>query len=141
MAAPGSTVVLTTAYALINSVDLSAYVKSLSVTIAPDALADDAMGAVAHTKKPGVLTYSFLVEFYQRYDSALVNETIHPLVTGGTVFNAVFKAVSALATNNTLTLTNVMVDGPWDVIAGSFGQLLMAKLKLSPASGFTYTKS
>jgi hypothetical protein len=141
MPAPTSTIVLTTAFVSINGVNLSAYVKSVKLTNAPDALEDTAMGATYHTKKPGLLNFSAEVTFYQRYDAALVNETIYPLVGSATLFPAVFQGVSAANTNNTFTLANAMVDGPWDAVAGAVGELVMANLKLGAGSGFTCTKS
>jgi len=142
MAAPTGTVVLTTAFASINGVDLSAYVKSLTITITPDALDDTAMGATYHTKKTaGALSsFSAVVDFYERFDAALVNETIYPLV-GGAPFAAIFKGVTASATNNTFTLANAIIDGPWSPITGAVGVLAMSQLKLGAGSGFTCTKS
>lgn len=141
MAAPTSTIVLTTSFASINGVDLSAYVKSLTIEITPDALEDTAMGATYHTKKGGLLSFKATVEFYQRFDASLVNETIYPLAIGGTLFAAIFKGVTASATNNTFTLANALVDGPWAPISGSVGALLMASLTLGAGSGFSCTKS
>ena len=141
MAAPTSTIVLTTSFASINGVDLSAYVKSLTIEITPDALPDEAMGQTYHTKKPGVLSFKATVEFYQRYDASLVNETIFPLVTGGTLFAAIFKGVTASATNNTFTLANAIVEGGLNPLAGAFGTLAMATLQLGPGFGFTIAKT
>jgi len=141
MPAPTSTIILTTSFVSINGVDLSAYVKSVKIDITPDGKEDSAMGSTYHTKKPGALNFSAEVEFFQRFDASLVNETIYPLVIGGTLFPVVIKGVSASATNNTFTLANAIVDGSWDVLGGSFSDLLMAKLKLGAGSGFTCTKS
>ena len=141
MAAPTSTIVLTTAFVSINGVDLSAYVKSVQIEITPDALEDTAMGATFHTSKPGLLKFKATVEFFQRFDASLVNETIYPLAINGTLFAAIFKGVTGSATNNTFTLANAIVDGPWDMIQGSVGTMLMAKLSLGAGSGFTCTKS
>ncbi len=141
MAAPTSTIVLTTSFVSINGVDLSAYVQSVELTITPDALEDSAMGTSYHTKKPGLLSFSAKVKFFQRFDAALVNETIYPLVTGGTLFAAIFKGVTALATNNTFTLANAIVDGAWSPISGGVGAMLMADLSLGAGSGFSCTKS
>ena len=142
MAAPTGTIVLTTATASINSVALSAYVKSLTLTLTPDALEDTAMGATFHTKKPGLIVFKAVVEFFQRFDSALVNETIYPLIGIGVApFPAIFVGVSGSGSNNTFTLANCIVDGPWEPIKGSVGQLVLPVLTLGAGSGFTCTKS
>lgn len=141
MAAPTSTIVLTTMFVSINGVDLSAYCKGGSLEITPDTLEDTAMGATYHTSKPGLLKFKMSVDVFQRFDASLVNETIYPLAIGGTLFAAIIKAVSASATNNTFTLANAIVSGAWAPISGSVGTMLMAKLELGAGSGFTCTKS
>lgn len=141
MAAPASTIVLTTSFVSINGVTLSPYVKSVSLEISPDLLEDTAMAATYHTNKPGLLKFKASFEFFQRFDASLVNETIYPLAIGGTLFAAIIQGVSASNTNNTFTLANAIVAGGWSPISGSVGSLLMAKLELGAGSGFTCTKS
>lgn len=136
-----STVVLTNAFCSVNGVDLSDHVKSITLNYGADNPEDTAMGATFHTSKPGLKKFSAVVEFYQDHASSKTNETIYPLIGSSTLFAAVFKADSAVGTNNTYTLANAMVGADYNPIKGSVGDILMAPLTLVPGSGFTLTKS
>ncbi|MDD5037165.1 MAG: hypothetical protein PHE55_20755 [Methylococcaceae bacterium] len=75
------------AYFYAGGVDLSAYVKSLTVNEGSETGDDTAMGDSTRSAMAGLLTYSIDVEFHQDFAAGLVDATLRVLVgaAGATV--------------------------------------------------------
>ncbi|MDD5034133.1 MAG: hypothetical protein PHE55_05190 [Methylococcaceae bacterium] len=68
------------AYFYAGSVDLSAYVKSLTVNEGSETGDDTAMGDSTRSAMAGLLTYSIDVEFHQDFAAGTVDATLRALV-------------------------------------------------------------
>lgn len=132
-----STIVITNAYALVNSMDLSDHVKKVKLTLGADSLEDSAMGSGYHTHKGGAKTFKADLELFQDFAANKVDQTVRPLV-GAAPFPLVIKGDSSSGTNNTFTMTNVIVSGDYSPLDAAFGVLAPATVSFVPGSGFTF---
>lgn len=116
---------------VINSVDLSDHVKSVTVTTGAEALDDTAMGDTTRSNLGGLLTWSISVDFEQDYASAKVDATLSPLV--GTTTVVVVKADSAAvsATNPSWTGTGLLT--AYQPVGGTVGDLHMTQAQFASA--------
>jgi hypothetical protein len=138
-----STQVLTNASVVINSVDLSDHVKSVTVQDGADMLEDSAMGATYHTMKAGLKVGKITVAFHQDRASSKVDATIAPLVGASTSYSVVVKAVNTTVgpTNPTWTITQAQISGDYTGVGGSVGQLEETSVTFVPGSGGTLTRA
>jgi len=81
MAAP---IVLTNAQVLVNSVDLSTWVKSVKIDYKADTPETTAMGSLTKTRLPSLKDWSMDIEFNQDFGAAATDATIQPLVGAAT---------------------------------------------------------
>jgi hypothetical protein len=76
-----ATMVYTDAFVMINSVDLSDHVKSVTLTYEAEVLDDTTMGTSGtRSAKAGLKNWTLEVNFLQDYASANVDATLFPLV-------------------------------------------------------------
>jgi hypothetical protein len=102
--------VLTNASLVVNSVNLSAYVSSITLDYAVDAVAADGMAATnGHVFLGGLQNNSLAVTLNQDFAASTVAATLDALV--GTTTTVVIKPTSAAvgATNPTYTITNAFL--------------------------------
>jgi hypothetical protein len=102
--------VLKDASLLVNSVDLSAYVSSITLDYAVDAVAADGMAATnGHVFLGGLQNNSLAVTLNQDFAATKVAATLDALV--GTSTTVVIKPTSAAvgATNPTYTISNAFL--------------------------------
>jgi hypothetical protein len=102
--------VLTNASLVVNTVDLSAYVSSITLDYAVDAVAADGMAATnGHVFLGGLQNNSLAVTLNQDFAATKVAATLDALV--GTSTTVVIKPTSAAvgATNPTYTITNAFL--------------------------------
>jgi hypothetical protein len=115
--------VLTNASLVVNSINLSAYVSSITLDYAVDAVAADAMAATnGHVFLGGLQNNSLAVTLNQDFAASTVAATLDALV--GTTTTVVIKPTSAAvgATNPTYTISNAFLAATQPV-AGSVGDL------------------
>jgi hypothetical protein len=115
--------VLTNASLVVNSINLSAYVSSITLDYAVDAVAADAMAATnGHVFLGGLQNNSLAVTLNQDFASSTVAATLDALI--GTSTTVVIKPTSAAvgATNPTYTISNAFLAGTQPV-NGSVGDL------------------
>lgn len=115
--------VLKDASLVVNSINLSAYVSSISLEYAVDTVSADAMASTAaHVFLGGLQNNSLSVTFNQDFATSTVAPTLDPLV--GVPTTVVIKPTSAAvgAANPTYTITNTVLNGTQPV-AGSVGDL------------------
>jgi hypothetical protein len=74
------------AWVRINSVDLSDHVRLVTVNQTADELEVTAMGAYGRERLGGLRDDSFSIEFYQDWASSSVDQTLAPLMGGGSLF-------------------------------------------------------
>ena len=104
--------VLTNASLVVNSINLSAYVSSITLDYAVDAVAADAMSTSstnAHVFLGGLQNNSLAVTLNQDFAASTVAATLDALV--GTTTTVVIKPTSAAvgATNPTYTISNAFL--------------------------------
>ena len=115
--------VLKDASLVVNSINLSAYVSSITLDYAVEAVAADAMASTnGHVFLGGLQNNSLAVTLNQDFASSTVAATLDALI--GTSTTVVIKATSAAvgATNPTYTISNAFLSGTQPV-AGSVGDL------------------
>lgn len=115
--------VLKDASLVVNSINLSAYVSSITLDYAVDAVAADAMAATnGHVFLGGLQNNSLAVTLNQDFAASTVAATLDALI--GTSTTVVIKPTSAAvgATNPTYTISNAFLAATQPV-AGSVGDL------------------
>lgn len=123
-----SKMVLADPHLTINAVDLSAYVKQITINYQADVQERTASGDTTRTRLGGLLDWSLDVEFLQDYDAAKVDATLFPLV--GTSFAIIVRAKAAAksATNPEFTGNGILES--YAPLAGSIGDTLMAPVTI-----------
>lgn len=127
--------VLLDASLVVNSVDLSDHVQSITVTQNADDVDVTAMGAVAHAHLPGLRNDEITVTFLQDFASGKVDATLSPLVGSATGVAVVVKPTSAAvgSTNPTYTVTATLFD--YQPLQGSVGAADTITATFRPAAG------
>ena len=112
---------LSNASVTVNSVDLSSYVTSVTLSQSADNIEDTSMGDSARTYVPGLKTGTIDIEFNADFASAKTEATVYPLI--GTATTVIIKADagSTSATNPQYTASCIVTE--WPSISGSIGDL------------------
>ena len=116
-------IVLTDVSVLINSVDLSDHVGSVTITQNHDAIETTAFGDAGRTRTGGLEDSSISLDFHQDNAASSVEQTIQPLL-GGTasiVIKPLGTAVATSPTNPSYTATVLLTD--WTPLNGAVGDL------------------
>ena len=117
-------IVLKDASVVINTVDLSDHVKSVTIKYSAEILEDTAMGDNSKGRVTGLKDWSADVEFYQDYAAASVDATLFPLV-GAASFAVHIKPTSgAISATNPDYTGNAVIEGDYSPIAGEVGSLM-----------------
>ena len=116
-----STFMLSNASITINSVDLSSYVTSITLSQSADSLEDTAMGDTSRSYIGGLKSGTVDIEFNADFAAAKTEATIFPLV--GTSTAVVIKPVDASvsATNPSYSFNAICTE--WDTLNGSVGEI------------------
>ena len=116
-----STFMLNNASVTINSVDLSSYVTSITLSQSADNLEDTAMGDTSRSYIGGLKSGTVDIEFNADFAASKTEATIFPLV--GTSTAVVIKPVAASvsATNPSYTFNAICTE--WDTLNGSVGEI------------------
>jgi hypothetical protein len=102
----------------VNSINLSEYVKSVTLNQTFDTLDVSAMGAVGHSQIAGLENSTITIEFMADFASSKVNQTINGAIAGNglvgstTVVKVVPQAGSTSASNPLYTSTCLVVEWP-----------------------------
>lgn len=128
-------IVLTDASIVINSVNLSDHIASVTITTSDDVI--DTTGfsstsAAGRTRVAGLADNSVTLEFHQDFATSNVEQTIYPLL--GSTTTVVVKPTSAAqgATNPSYTFSALVSE--WQPLSGSVGELATASVTW-PISG------
>ena len=116
-----ATFMLNNASVTINSVDLSSYVTSVTLSQSADNLEDTAMGDTSRSYIGGLKSGTVDIEFNAEFAASKTEATIFPLV--GTSTAVVIKPVAAsvAATNPSYTFNAIVTS--WDTLNGSVGEI------------------
>jgi hypothetical protein len=131
--------VLTTAFVSINSVNLSAYVKSVSVSYKSEMQDDTAMGDTARSRIGSLKDYSLSIEFFQDYAAGAVDATLFGIV--GSVVPIEIRGSSAAASATNPKYTGSAILETYQPVGGSVGDNLMAPVTMSGVGALTRATS
>lgn len=106
---------------VINSVDLSDHVKSVSLPQECEALDDTNMGDTTRSNFGGLLKWQIDVEFMQDYASSKVDQTLNTLVGATTTIVVKADSGSVSATNPSWTGTGLL--SSYKPVGGTVGDL------------------
>jgi len=127
---------------VVNGVDLSDHVESVSVEVTTEDQAADAMGDTQRYDMPGLLKFSDpQMTFYQDFAAAKVYATFYALWAARSTFNVVVKndAGANSATNPAWTLPVFVGKAP--IFSGKHGERHMAPVTLKLAGTYTVATS
>ena len=129
--------VFTSASVVINSVDLSDHVKSVTIDLGAKMLDDSVMGDTFESNAAGLQTAKIDVEFVQDYANAKVDLTLFGLI-GVAAFPVVVRPVLGTAKGpNNPDYTMQAVLSSYAPRAGKHGDLLTSKASFAQASALT----
>ena len=112
---------LNNASVTINSVDLSSYVTSITLSQSADNLEDTAMGDTSRSYIGGLKSGTVDIEFNADFAASKTEATIFPLVGTSTAVVVKPVAASVSATNPSFTFNAIVTS--WDTLNGSVSEL------------------
>lgn len=128
-------IVLTDCSLVCNAVNLSAWVRSITIQYNADAVENTAMGDTTHTRIGGLKDWSVSVEFNQDYAAAAVDQTLFGLV--GSTFTFEGKPTSAAPSATNPKFTGLALLESYQPINGSVGELNTTSINLVAAGALT----
>ena len=122
---------------MVNSVDLSAFVRSVSIEGNTEILDQSAMGDTTRVKVAGTKEWSVSIDFYQSYYTSEVDQTLWGLHDGGTAFT-----IAIVPENDTVSDINPEYSGSailpaYQPIAGSWNDILASTVNFESAGALT----
>lgn len=132
-----ATQVLTNAYALVNSVDLSNHLRRIELTQGVGAEDATAMGASPLTKimKPSLLTGSIKLTFLQDYTAGSVDATLSAAL--GSTIPIELRGVNTTVGVNNPKWTGTVFITSYNPIAGEVGGMQTCEATFELASALT----
>ena len=131
--------VLTDASLVINSVDLSDHVTSVTLNYEAELGDDTTMGSDTRTNLGGLKNWSIDVEFTQNYASGKVDATLWGIV--GASVPIVLKPTSGAVSATNPSYSGNGVIGSYSPIGNSVGDVAMAPVTIAPAGTLTRATS
>ena len=131
--------VLTDASLVINSVDLSDHVTSVTLNYEAELGDDTTMGNDTRTNLGGLKNWSIDVEFTQNFASGKVDATLWGIV--GTSVAIVLKPTSGAVSTTNPSYSGNGVIGSYSPIGNSVGDVAMAPVTIAPAGTLTRATS
>jgi len=126
-------IVLTDAKVTINSVNLSSYISSVTLSTSTDVVETTGFSSTAaRTRVAGLQDNSVTIEFFQDFATSLVEQTIYPLLGTTTSVVVLPTSSAASATNPSYTFTALVSE--WQPLSGAVGELSTASVTW-PISG------
>jgi hypothetical protein len=132
-------IVLTNAKLLVNAVDLSSWVRQISIDYSAAEVESTAMGNAGQARLAGLLDWSMDITFAQDYALAAVDATLFPLV-GAAQFAVEARPVnSARSTTNPAYVGNAILPS-YKPLGQKVGALAEATIKLVGADGVALSR-
>jgi hypothetical protein len=130
-------IVLTNAYVLFGSTDLSDHISSVSLSSTFDIVETTAFGQTAKTRVAGLADNSVTLEFHQDYATSSVEQTIYP--TLGTAVTIAIKPVNGTTTVLNPQYSFSTVVSEWTPLNGAVGELATASVSWPISGAITKT--
>lgn len=126
-------IVLTDAKVTINSINLSSYISSVTLSTSTDVVDTTGFSSTAaRTRVAGLQDNSVTIEFFQDFATSLVEQTIYPLLGTNTSVVVVPTSSAVGPTNPSYTFTATVSE--WQPLSGAVGELSTASVTW-PISG------
>ncbi len=127
-----TTLVWTNCQVVVNSVDLSNHVRSVAFTYEAEQQDETPMGpggvgqpGGTRTNKPGLLSWSFEIEFYQDFAAGETDATLFPLV-GAAAFTLAVRPVNAAIGATNPEFTGPATLAAYPPITGAVGDMAIS---------------
>lgn len=121
--------VLKNAYVLINAVNLSDHVKSVTINYAAEILEKTAMSANSKQRIAGLKDWSVDVELNQDFAAASVDATLFPLVGAAAFAIEIRPDAGVVSATNPKYTGNALLES-YPPISGSVGELATVSITL-----------
>jgi predicted secreted protein len=121
--------VLKNAYVVINSVNLSSYVRSVTINYGAEMLEKTAMSANSKQRIAGLKDWSVDIEFNQDFAAASVDATLFPLVGAASFPIEIRPDAGAVSATNPKYTGNALLES-YPPISGSVGELATVSITL-----------
>jgi hypothetical protein len=123
-------IVLTDVKVLINSVNLSDHISSITIDEKIDVVESTGFSASAKTRQGGLKDNSVTIEFYQDFATSNVEQTIYPLLgTATTVVVSPLSTSNGIVGNPTYTFSALVSE--WTPLKGGIGEMATASVTWS----------
>lgn len=132
-------IVLTNAYVVFGSTDLSDHIASITINSSYDIVETTAFGQTAKTRVAGLVDNSVSFEFHQDYATSSVEQTIYPLL--GTAVTVAAKPVNAATSAGNPQYSFSTLISEWTPLNGAVGELATASVTWPISGAITKTTS
>lgn len=119
-------IVLTDAYVVLASTDISQYVTSVTLSSTLDVVETTSMGSTSRTRVAGLRDNQITLEFNQDFASSALEQLIYPSDANtkiGTAVNMEVRPTSAAASSTNPKYTFSALISEWQSLSGSVGEL------------------
>jgi hypothetical protein len=130
-------IVLTNAYVVFGSTDLSDHISSVTISSTFDIVETTAFGDTAKKRVAGLADNSVSLEFHQDYATSSVEQTIYPLL--GTAVTITAKPVNTTTSAVNPQYVFSAVVSEWTPLNGSVGELTTASVTWPISGAITKT--
>lgn len=124
--------VLTDASIVVNSVNMSPFAKSATVSVEVDEQEDTAFGDSWRSRIGGLKEFSVDVEFNSDFAASAVDATLWPLI--GTTTTVVLKATSDAVSSTNPSFTGTVLVTQYSPLDGQVGELATTSVSWPGAS-------
>lgn len=128
--------VLTDCFVSLGGVDISTYVRSVSLPYGAEMLDDTTMGDTTRINKGGLKTWSIDIELQQDFADNLIDEILFPLV--GTTFTVIVRPVASSVvgvSNPNYTGTGILES--YQPLGQSVGELTTSTITIQSAGALS----
>jgi hypothetical protein len=132
-------IVLTNAYVVFGTTDLSDHIASVTLNSTFDIVETTAFGNTAKTRVAGLADNSVSFEFHQDYATSSVEQTIYPLL--GTAVTVSVKPVNTTTSPINPQYAFSALIAEWTPLNGSVGELATASVTWPISGAITKTTS
>jgi hypothetical protein len=132
-------IVLTNAYVVFGTTDLSDHIASVTLNSTFDIVETTAFGNTAKTRVAGLADNSVSFEFHQDYATSSVEQTIYPLL--GTAVTVSVKPVNTTTSTVNPAYGFSALVSEWTPLNGSVGELATASVTWPISGAITKTTS
>lgn len=123
----------------INSVNLSAWCKSIKVTKGAATLNNTVMGTITESGAGGLLSWTFEVTFEQDFASGGPDATLWPLFQPSTTFTIYAQPTSASASATNPQISGTAILSEYNPLDGMVGELMLCSAKFDCAGVLSHT--